>query len=80
MTEFMRRIPVFERNQNHSVQTAILEQTAHEFVHNGKLGSSYADLPPRPDFVVTDLLELVDVFDLKIQSTTSSNQNRLSAV
>ncbi len=59
--EFMRDIPVLERNQNKSVQAAILEQTAHEFIHNGKLGSSYSDLPPKPDFVVADLLELVSV-------------------
>jgi FMN hydrolase / 5-amino-6-(5-phospho-D-ribitylamino)uracil phosphatase len=67
MPDFMREIPVLERNQNHSVQTAILEQTAHEFVHNGKLGSSYTDLPPKPDFVVSDLLELVGVLDLELQ-------------
>ena len=57
----MREIPVLERTQHNSIQTAILEQTAHEFVHNGKLGSSYEDLPPKPDFVVADLLELVSV-------------------
>jgi FMN hydrolase / 5-amino-6-(5-phospho-D-ribitylamino)uracil phosphatase len=61
MPEFMREIPVLERNHDKTVQTAILEQTAFEFVHNGKLGSSYEDLPPRPDFVVSDLLELVSV-------------------
>jgi FMN phosphatase YigB (HAD superfamily) len=61
MPEFMREIPVLERIQNRSVQTAILEQTAHEFIYNGKLGSSYTDLPPRPDFVISDLLELVEV-------------------
>jgi FMN hydrolase / 5-amino-6-(5-phospho-D-ribitylamino)uracil phosphatase len=61
MPEFMREIPVLERNQNKGIQAAILEQTNHEFTHNGKLGSSYTDLPPRPDFVVADLLELVSV-------------------
>jgi FMN hydrolase / 5-amino-6-(5-phospho-D-ribitylamino)uracil phosphatase len=61
MPEFMREIPVLERTQNQSIQDAILEQTAHEFTHNGKLGSDYTDLPPRPDLVVADLLELVSV-------------------
>ena len=78
MPEFMRTIPVLERTQNRKVQAAILEQTAHEFTHNGKLGSDYNDLPPKPDFVVADLLELVDA--LEFQSASTSNQNRLSAV
>jgi FMN phosphatase YigB (HAD superfamily) len=61
MPEAMREIPVGQRLQDQSVRFAILEQTKHEFFHNGKLGSEYEDLPPRPDFVVADLLELVAV-------------------
>ncbi len=68
MPATMREIPVLERNQNQQIQAAILEQTAHEFVFNGKLGSSYADLPPRPDFVVSDLLELVKVLQPEFQT------------
>jgi FMN hydrolase / 5-amino-6-(5-phospho-D-ribitylamino)uracil phosphatase len=78
MPEFMREIPVLERTKNKSVQAAILEQTAHEFTHNGKLGTDYSDLPPKPDFVVADLLELVHA--LESESTASSNQNRFSTV
>ena len=61
MPSNMRQIPVLDRIQNQNVQAVILEKTKNEFILNGKLGSSYSDLPPRPDFVVADLLELVEV-------------------
>ena len=61
MPSDMRQIPVPDRIQNQNVQAVILEKTKNEFILNGKLGSSYSDLPPRPDFVVADLLELVEV-------------------
>ncbi len=61
MPSQMRRVPVTERNENLEIQIAILEKAKSEFKYNGMLGSEYNDLPPKPDLVVADLLELVSV-------------------
>lgn len=61
MPEEIRAIPAASRSIDPSVITKIGELAELEFGLHGRMAGLNSDFPPRPDFVVADLLELVEL-------------------
>jgi FMN phosphatase YigB (HAD superfamily) len=61
MPEDFKAKPVGARASDAQVQAKIHELAELEFAQHGQMKGSYADFPPKPDFVVADLLELVEL-------------------
>jgi FMN hydrolase / 5-amino-6-(5-phospho-D-ribitylamino)uracil phosphatase len=61
MPEEIRAIPANARASNPQVTSKIAELAELEFGLHGQMAGSNSDFPPRPDFVVADLLELVEL-------------------
>jgi FMN phosphatase YigB (HAD superfamily) len=61
MPEEMRAIPANARASDPRVITKISELTELEFGLHGRMAGSDSDFPPKPDFVVADLLEMVEL-------------------
>jgi FMN phosphatase YigB (HAD superfamily) len=61
MPEEIRAIPTNARASNPQVISKIAELAELEFGLHGRMAGSNSDFPPKPDFVVADLLELVEL-------------------
>jgi FMN phosphatase YigB (HAD superfamily) len=61
MPEELRAIPATVRARDPRVVSQIAELAELEFGLHGQMAGSRSDFPPKPDFVVTDLLELVEM-------------------
>lgn len=61
MPEEVLAIPPESRASDPRVITKIGELAELEFGLHGQMAGSYSDFPPNPDFVVADLLELVEL-------------------
>jgi FMN phosphatase YigB (HAD superfamily) len=57
----LRAIPATARAANPQVLEKIRELAELEFDLHGRMAGEYTDLPPKPDFVLADLIELVEV-------------------
>jgi FMN hydrolase / 5-amino-6-(5-phospho-D-ribitylamino)uracil phosphatase len=66
MPENFRAIPVEARASDSQIQAKIHELAELEFTQHGQMAGSYTDFPPRPDFVVADLIELTEMLDLNL--------------
>ena len=64
MPETLRAIPPLARPDHPSVIKAIESLVPDELELNGRINEAY-DSAPRPDYVVADLLELVDLLELE---------------
>jgi FMN hydrolase / 5-amino-6-(5-phospho-D-ribitylamino)uracil phosphatase len=61
MPEELQAIPAESRATDPRVITKIGEQAELEFGLHGQMAGSKSDFPPKPDFVVADLLELMEL-------------------
>lgn len=61
MPEEIRAIPAASRASDPKVITKIGELAELEFGLHGRMAGFNSDVPPKPDFVVADLLELVEL-------------------
>jgi FMN hydrolase / 5-amino-6-(5-phospho-D-ribitylamino)uracil phosphatase len=61
MPQEMRAIPANSRAADPRVVTRIGELAELEFGLHGRMAGSDSDFPPKPDFVVADLIELVEL-------------------
>jgi FMN hydrolase / 5-amino-6-(5-phospho-D-ribitylamino)uracil phosphatase len=61
MPEEIRAVPADSRASDPRVITRISELAELEFGLHGRMAGSYSDFPPKPDFVVANLLELVEL-------------------
>ncbi len=61
MPEEIRAIPAASRAIDPSMITKVAELAELEFGLHGQMAGSNSDVPPKPDFVVADLLELVEL-------------------
>jgi FMN phosphatase YigB (HAD superfamily) len=60
----IRLKPVMSRATDLEVKTKISQLAELEFAQHGRMHGSYPDFPPKPDFVVSNLNELLDLLDV----------------
>ena len=63
MPEHIRLKPAASRALNIEVKANIAALAELEFAQHGRMHGSYPDFPPKPDFVVANLIELLDLLD-----------------
>jgi FMN phosphatase YigB (HAD superfamily) len=63
MPEEIRIKAAASRTSDTSVRAKIRERAELEFAQHGRMAGSDTDFPPRPDFVVKNLIELVELIE-----------------